>query len=64
MCDDKCCKREGSPLIPGYAITVAKSQGMTIGAKEQITNVIIKLSESIQMEKVCYGTAYTLYPLY
>ena len=61
MCDDKCCSREGFPLIPGYAITIAKSQGMTIGKNQQITKAIIKLSEDINMEKLCYGTAYTAF---
>ena len=61
MCDDKCCSREGIPLIPGFAITIAKSQGMTIGKNQQITKAIIKLSDKINMEKICYGTAYTAF---
>ena len=61
MCDDKCCSRDGFPLIPGYAITIAKSQGMTIGKNQQITKAFIKLSENINMEKLCYGTAYTAF---
>ena len=61
MCDNKCCSREGFPLIPGYAITIAKSQGMTIGKKEQINSAIIKLSDKINMEKLAYGTAYTAF---
>ena len=35
------------------------SQGMTIGEKEQIKFVIIKLSDKLTTEKLCYGTAYT-----
>ena len=34
-----------------YAITITKSQGMTIGENQQITKAIIKLSYNINMEK-------------
>ena len=57
-CDAKCCYREGFPLITGYALTITKSQGMTIGKNQQIINVIIKLSPEIGMEAKNYGAAY------
>ncbi|XP_066910881.1 uncharacterized protein [Clytia hemisphaerica] len=62
-CEDvsKCCRRTGFPLITGYAITIAKSQGMTIGPKQQITNVIIKLSPQTTMEQLNCGTSYTAF---
>ena len=44
-----------------YAITITKSQGMTIGKNQQITKAIIKLSYNINIEKICYGTAYTVF---
>ena len=58
-CEHKCCMREGYPLKSGYAITIAKSQGLTIGKDELVTCAIIKLSPKIDMEKLCYGLAYT-----
>ncbi|XP_066921518.1 uncharacterized protein [Clytia hemisphaerica] len=62
-CEDvkKCCKRTGFPLITGYAITIAKSQGMTIGPNQQVTNVIIKLSSETTMEQLNCGTSYTAF---
>ena len=43
-CEDvkKCCKRTSFPLITGYAITIAKSQGMTIGYVRICCNMIEK----------------------
>ena len=60
-CEDNCCSRMGFPLIPGYGITIAKSQGMTIGENEIITHAIIKLNPKIDMEKLNLGTAYTAF---
>ena len=62
-CEDvrKCCRRTGFPLITGYAITIAKSQGMTIGPNQQVTNVIIKLSPETRMEQLNCGTSYTAF---
>ena len=57
----KCCKRTGFPLTTGYAITIAKSQGMTIGPNQQVTNVIIKLSPETGMEQRNAGTSYTAF---
>ena len=35
FCEYKCkCQRTGYPLIPSYGITIAKSQGMTIGQND------------------------------
>ena len=60
-CEDHCCTREGFPLIPEYGISIAKSQGTTIGRSKQITHVVIKLNRKIDMEKLILGTAYTAF---
>ena len=60
-CDTDCCSRKGLPLIPGYAITIAKSQGMSIGDHKTATHMRIKLQQSIDMEKNNLGTAYTAF---
>ena len=59
FCETKCCTRQEYPLKTGYAITIAKSQGVTIGKNELVTNAIVKLSPKIYMEKFCYGHTYT-----
>ncbi|XP_057290792.1 uncharacterized protein LOC130613469 [Hydractinia symbiolongicarpus] len=51
-CESNCCSRNGLPLMPGYAITIAKSQGMSIGDGKTATHMRIKLQQSIQMEKI------------
>ena len=60
-CESDCCTRNGLPLIPGYAITITKSQGMSIGDNKDITHVRIKLQDSIDMEAHCLGLAYTAF---
>ena len=45
-CEDNCCTRTGFP----YGISIAKSQGITIGELKQITHVIIKLNPETKME--------------
>ena len=60
-CEDNCCSRTGFPLIPAYGITIAKSQGMTIGENQLITHAVIKLNAKIDMEKLNLGTAYTAF---
>jgi hypothetical protein len=58
-CDYDCCSRNGLPLMPGYAITIAKSQGMTIGDGKPATHARIKLQQSKIMEQLSLGTTYT-----
>ena len=60
-CDSQCCTRTGLPLMPGYAITIAKSQGMSIGANKPATHMRVKLQQSIDMEKCNLGTTYTAF---
>lgn len=55
-CDANCCFRKGLPLMPGYAIPVFESQGMTIGANQPATHCRIKLSSN-KIEKL--GATYT-----
>ena len=57
--EDNCCWRTGFPLIPGYGISIHKSQGMSIGDNELITHAVIKLSHNITMEAKSLGLAYT-----
>ena len=58
-CDTNCCARKGLPLMPGYAIPIAKSQGMTIGAHQPATHCRIKLQSRNMMQKLSLGTTYT-----
>ena len=44
-CDSMCCSRTGVPPMPGYAIPIAKSQGMSIGADKPTTHARVKLQE-------------------
>ncbi|XP_057294620.1 uncharacterized protein LOC130623148 [Hydractinia symbiolongicarpus] len=60
-CDDNCCSRSGFPLIPGYAITIAKSQGMTVGNGQTCTKAVIKLSDDVKMEALNLGMTYTAF---
>ena len=60
-CDSDCCSRTGLPLMPGYVITIAKSQGMSIGDNKPATHMRNKLQQSIKMEKNNLGTAYTAF---
>ena len=61
ICDTFCCKRTGFPLTPAYAITINKSQGMTIGAGQQCTHAVIQLQDHINMECHSPGLAYTAF---
>ena len=45
--------------MPAYAIPIAKSQGMTIGAGKPATHCRIKLQQKNVMEKLSLGTTYT-----
>ena len=47
--------------MPVYAITIAKSQGMSIGANKPATHARVKLQPKIDMERNCLGTAYTAF---
>ena len=58
-CESNCCVRKGIPLIPGYAIPIAKSQGMTVGANHPATELRVKLRETTKMEELNLGTTYT-----
>ena len=58
-CETNCCVRRGIPLMPAYAITIAKSQGMTIGKGKSATHCRIKLQQQKKMEQLSLGTTYT-----
>ena len=58
-CDRNCCSRKGIPLMPGYAITIAKSPGMTVGNNQPLTHTRVKLQKKNVMEKLNLGTTYT-----
>lgn len=58
-CEQNCCSRRGFPLITGYAIPIAKSQGMTIGENKPATNCRVKLKPQTTMEQLNLGTTYT-----
>ena len=58
-CESNCCVRRGIPLMPAYAISIAKSQGMTIGRGKQATHYRIKLQQKKVMEQLSLGTTYT-----
>ena len=58
-CESNCCVRKGIPLIPGYAIPIAKSQGMTVGANHPATELRVKLRAKTKMEELNLGTTYT-----
>ena len=58
-CESNCCSRTGLPLMPGYAIPIAKSQGMTVGANKSATHLIVKLRPEKVMEQLSVGTSYT-----
>ena len=40
-CENNCCSRIGLPIMPGYSIPVAKSQGMTVGANKPATRICV-----------------------
>jgi hypothetical protein len=58
-CEYNCCSRTGIPLMPGYAIPIAKSQGMTIGKNKPATHSRVKLQQAKFMEALSLGTTYT-----
>ena len=58
-CESQCCTRRGIPLMPAYAITIAKSQGMSIGLGEPFEKARIKFQASTIMEQLNCGTTYT-----
>ena len=60
-CENRCCIRTGFPLIPSYALTIPKCQGMTVGINELCTHIVIKLTEETNMEKQNLGQAYTAF---
>lgn len=45
-CEKKCCSRKMVPLVPAWALTIHKCQGMTIGEKEPIKKASIFLGPS------------------
>ena len=55
MCEGHCCSRKGLPLMPAYAITIAKSQGMSIGANKPATHARVKLQPKTDLERNCLG---------
>ena len=60
-CEDNCCSRTGLPLMPGYSIPIAKSQGMTVGRNKPATHMRIKLQNDKFMERLSLGTTYTAF---
>ena len=60
-CDSNCCSRSGLPLMPGYSIPIAKSQGMTVGENKPATHLRIKLQAEKFMEALSLGTSYTAF---
>ena len=58
-CEYMCCTRTGLPLMPGYSIHIAKSQGSTIGAKHLVTHMRLKLRKVSNFEVLCPGKTYT-----
>ena len=57
-CSKNCCSRSGFPLIPGYAIPIAKSQGLTIGVGNPVTHCRVKLQSTTKMESLNLGLTY------
>jgi hypothetical protein len=49
-CDRHCCSRSSIPLVPAWALTIHKCQGMTIGENEPIKKAAIYLGKP-SMEK-------------
>ena len=61
-CDyDCCCTRVGIPLMPSYALPIAKVQGRTIGKGKAATHLRVKLQSKITMEQLCLGLSYTAF---
>ena len=60
-CENNCCSRTGIPLMPGYSVPIAKSQGMNVGANKPATHMRIKLQSKKIMETLSLGTAYTAF---
>ena len=58
-CADRCCGRTGIPLMPAYAVTVGKAQGMTIGKDKPLKKCVIKFNDDTRMESLNLGIAYT-----
>ena len=59
FCEYMCCTRHGLPLMPGYSMPIAKSQGSTIGAEHLVTHMRLKLQKQSNFENLCPGTTYT-----
>ena len=60
-CDSNCCTRTGIPLIPSYALPIAKVQGRTIGKGKAATHLRVKLQSKITMEQLSLGLSYTAF---
>ena len=60
-CDHECCSRTYIPLIAAYSISIAKSQGMTVGERKPATHMRIKLQSEKFMEALSLGTSYTAF---
>ena len=45
--------------MPGYSLSIAKSQGSTIGANQLDTHRRLKLQKDSNFEVLCPGTTYT-----
>ena len=58
-CNQNCCSRKGLPLMPGYAIPIAKSQGMNVGNDKPATHMRLKLLSETFMERMSIGMTYT-----
>ena len=60
-CESRCCSRTGLPLMPGFSIPVAKSQGMTVGKNKPATHMRICLQAEKYMEVLSLGISYTAF---
>ena len=60
-CESNCCHRTNFPIIPGYAITIHKSQGMSIGSKHMVQKAILHLRDEPKAEQTSLGLTYTAF---
>ena len=57
-CESNCCHRTNFPIIPGYAITIHKSQGMSIGSKHMVKKAILHLRDEPKAAQMSLGLTY------
>ena len=60
-CESRCCTRTGLPLMAGYSIPIAKSQGMTVGKNKPSENMRVCLQPAKIMETLNLGISYTAF---